>query len=98
MDYLSVKEVAELKGCSVRYIQKRVSEQKLEAVIEYNNNCMQYMIPVSALPEELQQRYYGGISVARHLPINACPQRRQKKQGSGKNVTSEASALPNVRS
>ena len=71
MDYLSVKEVAELKGCSVRYIQKRVSEQKLEAVIEYNNNCMQYMIPVSALPEELQQRYYGGISVST-APADKC--------------------------
>ena len=56
MDYLSVKEVAELKGCSVQYIKKIAHDGKIEAVRELNpqNNCMQYMIPVSALPEELQ--------------------------------------------
>lgn len=73
MDYLSVKEVAELKGCSVQYIKKIAHDGKIEAVRELNpqNNCMQYMIPVSALPEELQQRYYGGISVST-APADKC--------------------------
>lgn len=60
MDYLTVKEVAELKECSVQYIQKLVKAEKLEAIQELNpdNNCMQYKIPVSALPKELKARYY----------------------------------------
>lgn len=65
MEYLSVKEVAELKGCSVQYIKKIAHDGKLKAVQEINpqNNCMQYMIPVSALSEELQQKYYGSLNV-----------------------------------
>ena len=60
MDYLTVKQVAELKGCSERYIQRIVQNGKLEAIQELNpdNNCMQYKISVSALPEELKARYY----------------------------------------
>ena len=60
MEYLTVKEVAELKGCSVQYIKKIAKDGKIEAVQELNpdNNCMQYKIPVSALPEELKAKYY----------------------------------------
>ena len=60
LDYLTVKEVAKLKECSIQYIQKLVKAKKLEAIQELNpdNNCMQYKIPVSALPEELKARYY----------------------------------------
>ena len=64
MDYLTVKEVAELKGCTERYIQRIVQNGKLEAIQELNsdNNCMQYKIPVSALPENLQMKYYGKLT------------------------------------
>ena len=31
MEYLTVKEVAELKGCSERYVKKTIQEGKLEA-------------------------------------------------------------------
>lgn len=63
MEYLTVKEVAELKGCSERYIQNCISKGKLEAVQDVcgQNNCMQYKIPISALPQELQSRYYGKL-------------------------------------
>lgn len=63
MDYLTVRQVAEIKGCSVRYIQKCITDRKLEAVIECSNNCNQYMIPVAALPEELKQKYYSGLNI-----------------------------------
>lgn len=63
MDYLTVRQVAEIKGCSVRYIQKCITDRKLEAVIECSNNCNQYMIPVSALPEELKQKYYSNLNI-----------------------------------
>lgn len=63
MDYLTVRQVAEIKGCSVRYIRKCITDRKLEAVIECSNNCNQYMIPVAALPEELKQKYYSGLNI-----------------------------------
>lgn len=63
MDYLTVRQVAEIKGCSVRYIQKCITDRKLEAVIECSNNCNQYMIPVAALPEDLKQKYYSGLNI-----------------------------------
>lgn len=64
MDYLTVKEVAELKGCSIQYIKRIAKEGKLEAIQGLNpdNNCMHYKIPVSALPEPLQMKYYGKLT------------------------------------
>lgn len=59
MDYLSVKEAAELKGCSERYIKQLCKDGKLMCSIEINDkNRPKYMIPVSALPEDLQAKYY----------------------------------------
>ncbi len=64
MEYLSVKEVAELKGCSIKYVQKACKEGKFEAIQEINadNNCMQYKIPLSALSADLQKKYYGQLA------------------------------------
>lgn len=64
MDLLTVKQVAELKGCSVQYIKKLAHDGKLQATQETNiqNNCLQYLIPLSALPQDLQSRYYGDLA------------------------------------
>lgn len=64
MDYLTVKEVSELKGCSVQYIKRLAKDGKIETIQELNpdNNCMRYKIPVSALPENLQMKYYGKLT------------------------------------
>ena len=63
MEYLTVKEVAELKGCSERYIQNCISKGKLESKSELNAKGKEkYLIPVSALPRELQSRYYGKLA------------------------------------
>lgn len=63
MDYLTVKETAELKGCSERYIQRLIKNGKIvsEQVNNIYNNQPCYMIPVSALPEDLQARYYAKL-------------------------------------
>ena len=63
MDYLSVKETAEIKSCSERYIKKLCKDGKLEAVQQPHpqNKCMCYMIPVSALSEQEQAKYYKKI-------------------------------------
>lgn len=60
MDYLTVKEFAGIKQCTERYIRQLIASGKLEAIQEINpqNKKPQYLIPVSALPVELQARYY----------------------------------------
>ncbi len=60
MKYLKVAEVAELKGCGLRYIQKIIKEGKLPAVELPNasNNCKEYGVPIDALPENLKSKYY----------------------------------------
>lgn len=60
MEYLTVKETAELKGCSERYIQRLIKNGKMvsEQVNNIYNNQPCYMIPVSSLPEDLQAKYY----------------------------------------
>ena len=63
MDYLTVKELAELKGCSERYIQRLVKSNKMvaEEQINISNNQICYMIPVSTLPEDLKAKYYNNL-------------------------------------
>lgn len=59
MEYLTVKEVAELKGCSEQYVKKICKNGKLdsEQQIHPQNKQMCYMIPVTALSEDLQVKY-----------------------------------------
>lgn len=59
MDLLSVKQVADLKGCTPRNIQKLINEKKIKAVKEMNaKNRPEYKVPVTELEEELQQKWY----------------------------------------
>lgn len=70
MEHLTVREVAELKGCSVRYIQRCITEGKIEAAVENRNNCNQYIIPISALSEELKSAYYEQV---KNIQIEVVP-------------------------
>lgn len=59
MDYLTMKEVADLKSCSWQNIQRLVKNGKLDFIQEIGSKGrMKYMIPVSSLPEDLQAKYY----------------------------------------
>ncbi len=60
MDYLTVKEAAELKNCSVQYIKKLCKDGAIQAEVKLHPQNKQpcYMIPVSALPENLQLKWY----------------------------------------
>lgn len=60
MDYLTVKEVAKLKDCSVQYMKKLCKDGKIFAEKQPHPQNKQpcYMIPVSALSEDLQAKYY----------------------------------------
>ncbi|MDE6834182.1 MAG: Mu transposase C-terminal domain-containing protein [Ruminococcus sp.] len=61
MEYLTIKQTAELKKCSVRYIRKLCSNGKIKTEIRSHpqNKKPCYMIPVTELPENLQAEYYG---------------------------------------
>lgn len=63
MDYLTVKELAELKGCSLRHAQRIINEEKIKAEIQFDAEIKQerYMIPVSTLPKDLQAKYYNNL-------------------------------------
>lgn len=63
MDYLTVKETAKLKGCSERYIRKLIGNGEIfsESIINTSNGHTCHSIPVSALPEDLQARYYAKL-------------------------------------
>ena len=60
MDYLTVKEAAELKGCSERYVKKLCKDGAVQAEVRIHPQNKQpcYMIPVSAFPEPLQAKWY----------------------------------------
>lgn len=63
MDYINTVEFAELKGCTVQYARRFFKEQQ-ETIIQNNpvNNRPQSLLPVSALPEKLQMKYYGKLT------------------------------------
>lgn len=61
MDYISAKEAADLRGCSVRNIRKLITNGKLNAEEQIINNVKQYLIPISALPETIQGKYYSRL-------------------------------------
>ena len=60
MDYLTVKEVAELKGCSERYIKKLCKDGAIQSEIKLHPQNKQpcYMILITSLSEDLQAKYY----------------------------------------
>ncbi|MCM1008757.1 MAG: hypothetical protein NC485_12715 [Ruminococcus flavefaciens] len=63
MDYLTVKELAELKGCSERHAKRIIKEGKIQAEMRIDPEIKQerYMIPVSTLPEDLKAKYYNNL-------------------------------------
>ncbi len=56
---LTAKQVAEVKGCSARYVKRIILEGKLKAIETLNEkNRKTYLIPLDALDEELQHKWY----------------------------------------
>ncbi|MGN0633940.1 MAG: Mu transposase C-terminal domain-containing protein [Oscillospiraceae bacterium] len=80
MDYLSVKEAAELKCVSVRAIQKNIAKGTLKAITQLNTQNKQecYMIPISSLPADLQAKYYS----QRRQEAGLEPVKMEEKQSS----------------
>ncbi len=82
MEYLTVKEMAELKGCSERYIKKLAQDGKIEAIQTVNEKSRpKYLIPVSALSENLQVKYCRKLRTDENAPpeLKAKTEVKQRK-------------------
>ena len=80
MDLLTVKEVAELKGCYFTYVQRLIQSGKLAAeTVTNEKNRKMYMVPVSALPEELQEKYYRQQRIASGLEPELKTAKKERK-------------------
>lgn len=77
MDYLTVKEVAGLKGCSMQYMKKLAKDGKIKAEIKFDPKIKQerYFIPVETLPEDLQAKYYSRLK----KDIGLAPELKEEK-------------------
>ena len=60
---LTARQVAEVKGCSYQYVKKVIKEGKLLAHETVNDkNRKTYLVPLEALDEKLQQKWYQTMS------------------------------------
>ena len=77
---LTVKELAELKGCSEQYIRNQIQCGRLPVTedINPNNRQRQYRIALEDLPTTLQKRYYARQRAECPIPSIAATTRRQK--------------------
>ncbi|MCM1543490.1 MAG: MerR family transcriptional regulator, partial [Blautia sp.] len=56
---LTVNQLAEIKGCGIRYVQRIIKDKKLPAQEVLNGkNRKTYMVPLEALDGELQEKWY----------------------------------------
>lgn len=59
--YLTVKQLAEVKGCTERYIRNCITKGKIEAIqktgLSTGQGGMEYRIPLSKLDEKIQVKY-----------------------------------------
>lgn len=81
MDMLSAIDVAELRGCSAKYVKTLCQKGELECTVSMNEkNRPKYMIPLAALDSDLQTRYHRlkqGVTPA-PLPPKASPSTQAK--------------------
>ncbi|AVQ95243.1 Mu transposase C-terminal domain-containing protein [Ethanoligenens harbinense] len=70
---LTVAQVAQVKGCTPQYVRALIAKGKLEHVLDGDprNHIRQYLVPVTALPEKLQAKYYGRAAPPKTEAITA---------------------------
>jgi hypothetical protein len=76
--YLTVAQVAKLKGCTERTIRRLIDTKKL---IARENSCSRvnpYLIPMLSLPADLQRKYYKSLS-AGEAPVEEKPPDKPSK-------------------
>lgn len=88
MILLTVKEAADIKGCSQQYIKKLVLDGQLKADEETNkNNRKRYRIPITELKPKEQLKYYKQHSIP--IPGNLLPKKVEVQHKSMDEFTSD---------
>ena len=82
MDYLTTKELAELKGCSERHAKRLVKDGKIKGEIKFDSVIKQerYFIAVRTLPEDLQAKYYAKLKKDSGLAPELTEEKAEKLQ------------------
>ncbi len=60
MDYITVSEYAELRGCTERYVRKLIKEGKLKAEEQFGSggrNGLSYKIPLADCDPQIIKKY-----------------------------------------
>lgn len=80
MNYITTEQYAELKGCSLRYIQRQIQDGKIKALLNETaaNHRKEYIIPLSALPEEMLFKYNNLQRAKLGLPPELPPKKTAK--------------------
>lgn len=79
MIYLTVKEVAGIKGCTERYIKMLISNGNINSEETFNqNNRKMYLIPITELKPKEQLKYYKSHNIA--IPDELLAGRKPKVQ------------------
>lgn len=79
MTYLTVKEVADLRGCTERYIKMLIADGDIKCEETFNqNNRKKYLIPLQELTPQEQLKYYKNHGIA--IPDNLLAGRKPKVQ------------------
>lgn len=77
--YLTVKEVAGIKGCTERYIKMLISNGNINSEETFNqNNRKMYLIPITELKPKEQLKYYKSHNIA--IPDELLAGRKPKVQ------------------
>lgn len=79
MIYLTVKEVAGIKGCTERYIKMLISNGNINSEETFNqNNRKMYLIPITELKPKEQLKYYKSHNI--EIPEELLAGRKTKAQ------------------
>ncbi len=88
MDYITVKEAAQLQGCTDRTIRTRCKSGEIECVVSKSAKGKDmYLIPVSALRDDAQKRFYKQLrDDAGALPTPAEAEKKRLKQRKSRDI------------
>ncbi len=80
LDYLTIKEFSELSGYSERHSRRMCKSGNISSMSEINsfNGRISYMIPVSALSEDLQAKYYARLKKDAGLALELTENKPEK--------------------
>ena len=78
MIYLTAKEVADIRGCSERYIKMLINSGSLQGNETTNkNNRKKYLIPLNELTDAEQLKYYKSHAIP--IPEDLLPERKSER-------------------